>query len=134
MDKFYGKYRGEVVDVKDPELCGRIRVKCPSVLGTNVSNWALPCFPPNTFYVPKVGDLVWVEFEEGYRDEPIWVGVFYTTKQWKQKFGRIYNPKDFVFRPEEQFSILAGKGIAIDCKLEGITIHGHEYVSTSTDL
>jgi hypothetical protein len=91
MKEFYGKYRAEVVDINDPEFCGRVRVKCPRVIGLNSSNWALPCFPPGTFVLPKVGDLVWVEFEGGCVDEPIWIGVFYTPKQVYDRFGDIYN-------------------------------------------
>lgn len=94
--EFYGKYRGEVVDVNDPEQRGRIRVKCPEVLGDQLSRWALPCFPPNTFSLPSKGSLVWVEFEGGDRDNPIWTGVFYTKEQWKSKFIRDYDVLEFI--------------------------------------
>ena len=43
--KYYGKYRAKVVDVNDPERRGRIRVQCPSVLGTHKSAWCEPCIP-----------------------------------------------------------------------------------------
>ena len=94
---YYGKYRAEVVDVADPEQRGRIRVKCPEVLGTQISRWALPCFMPNTFTVPAKGTLVWVEFEGGRKDSPIWTGVFYTKDQWKSKFGT-YNPNSYIIK------------------------------------
>lgn len=94
---YYGKYRAEVVDNTDPEKRGRIRVKCPAVLGGQISRWALPCFPPNTFTVPQLGELVWVEFEGGTKDSPIWCGVFYTKEQLASKFKNLpYDPKDVV--------------------------------------
>lgn len=89
--KFLGKYRAEVVNIRDPEKRGRIKVMCPKVLGNNISNWAFPCFPPNYFSLPKIGDLVFVEFEDGDRDEPIWTGIFYTTSQFTSRFGGVYD-------------------------------------------
>ena len=110
---YYGKYRAEVVDVADPEQRGRIRVKCPDVLGTQISRWALPCFIPNTFTVPAKGTLVWVEFEGGKKDSPIWTGVFYTREQWKNKFGT-YSPDKYIIRGlSDTWIISARSGIYI---------------------
>ena len=92
----FGKYKAEVVDVNDPETRGRIRVKCPSILGEQVSEWALPCFLPNTFSIPKRGALVWIEFEEGLLDSPIWCGVFYTKSQWQETFEEAYSSDNFL--------------------------------------
>ena len=106
---YYGKYRAEVVDVADPEQRGRIRVKCPEVLGTQISRWALPCFPPNTFTVPAKGTLVWVEFEGGRKDSPIWTGVFYTKDQWKSKFGVAYSPDKYLTNSLGEMRIVSAK-------------------------
>jgi len=83
--RFYGKYRGIVVDNVDPEHLGRLKVRVPSVLGSNVvTGWALPCAPyggdvnQGFFFVPEVGAGVWVEFEEGDLEFPIWVGTFWS--------------------------------------------------------
>ena len=44
--KFYGKYRGLVVDNNDPEQLGRLKLKVPSVMGKEVvTGWAAPCLP-----------------------------------------------------------------------------------------
>jgi uncharacterized protein involved in type VI secretion and phage assembly len=83
--RFYGKYRGFVVDNADPETLGRLKVKVPSVLGNNiVTGWALPCTPyggdmnQGFLFIPEVGAGVWVEFEEGDLEFPIWVGTFWS--------------------------------------------------------
>ena len=82
--RFYGKYRAVVVDTSDPENRGRLRLRIPSVLGQDVvSGWALPCLPyggmadQGFFFVPEVDATVWVEFEAGNLDYPIWVGTFW---------------------------------------------------------
>lgn len=83
--RFYGKYRGFVVDNEDPEQLGRVKVIVPSVLGEDVvTGWAMPCLPyggaPNqgTLFVPDIDAGVWVEFEEGDLEFPIWVGTFWS--------------------------------------------------------
>lgn len=81
--KYYGKYRGFVVENKDPEKRGRLRLLVPSVLGTEETAWALPCLPfggaagHGLFTVPENDAQVWVEFEEGELAQPIWTGTFW---------------------------------------------------------
>jgi len=77
--RFYGKYRGVVQDVNDPEGLARIRANVPEVLDTEVSPWAWPCSTyagPDVglHAVPPVGAGVWIEFEAGDPSRPIWVG------------------------------------------------------------
>jgi filamentous hemagglutinin family protein len=93
--RFYGKYRGFVVDNADPEKRGRLRVRVPSVLGDEVvSGWAMPCAPygggPDlgALFIPEVEAGVWVEFEMGLVEYPIWVGAF-----WCQPGGEPETPK-----------------------------------------
>ena len=84
-NSYFGKYRGFVEDTADPERRGRLRVTCPSVLGQNVSTWALPCFPYGggagfgMIAVPPVGSQVVVEFMEGDLRTPLWTGTFWRT-------------------------------------------------------
>jgi uncharacterized protein involved in type VI secretion and phage assembly len=84
--RHYGKYRGTVVNNLDPEQLARIQVMVPDVLGTTPSAWAMPCVPlagpqMGTYLVPQVGAAVWVEFEQGNADLPIWTGGFWAAGQ-----------------------------------------------------
>ena len=80
--KYYGKYRGTVVNNIDPMQLGRIQAMVPDVSGFIPTSWALPCVPiagkqMGTFMVPQIGAGVWIEFEQGDPDYPIWVGGFW---------------------------------------------------------
>jgi uncharacterized protein involved in type VI secretion and phage assembly len=83
-NRYFGKYTAFVNDNSDPENRGRLRLQVPSVLGPIISGWALPCAPyggvqgQGIFFVPDVGAGVWVEFEGGDPDYPIWVGTFWS--------------------------------------------------------
>jgi hypothetical protein len=81
MTLFFGKYRGKVQNNIDPYLIGRVQVTAPAVLGDAIV-WALPCAPyagPGVgfFAIPPVGANVWVEFEGGNPEVPIWSGCFW---------------------------------------------------------
>lgn len=81
---FYGKYRATVINNIDPMQTGRLLVQIPDVTGPTMSTWATPCVPlagrqMGTFFVPQIGAKVWVEFEHGDPDYPIWVGGFWGT-------------------------------------------------------
>ena len=79
---YFGKYRGTVANPMDPLGMGRIQVLVPDVLGSNSMAWAMPCTPYGGaglgwFAVPAEGAKVWVEFERGDPDYPIWSGCFW---------------------------------------------------------
>jgi hypothetical protein len=81
-NRYYGKYRGLVINNIDPLQIGRVMVQCADVLGEIPSSWALPCVPAagiqaGMFIVPPIGSQVWVEFEQGNPDYPIWTGGFW---------------------------------------------------------
>ncbi|MFI0793741.1 phage baseplate assembly protein V [Micromonospora rubida] len=78
----YGKYRGKVVGNVDPMQQGRVQVTCPAVLGEGRASWALPSAPyggngVGFFTVPPVDANIWVEFEAGDPERPIWTGCFW---------------------------------------------------------
>jgi uncharacterized protein involved in type VI secretion and phage assembly len=84
MHKFFGKYRGTVLDNVDPMQMGRLMVQVPDVSNVIPSTWAMPCFPfggiqAGMFAVPAIGSGVWIEFEQGNSDYPIWVGCYWGT-------------------------------------------------------
>jgi Type VI secretion system/phage-baseplate injector OB domain len=79
--RFFGKYRGEVTDTADSTNRARVKVKCPAVLGEQ-EVWAMPSVPyagagVGFFALPAAGSAVWVEFEAGEINQPIWAGCFW---------------------------------------------------------
>ncbi|HFE32028.1 MAG TPA: baseplate assembly protein [Gammaproteobacteria bacterium] len=80
--KYYGKYRGMVLNNVDPLQMGRLQVQVPDVAGLVPTTWAMPCAPiaglqNGMFALPVIGSGVWVEFEQGDPEHPIWVGCFW---------------------------------------------------------
>ena len=80
--KYFGKYRGTVLQNIDPEQRARIQAIVPDVSGILPSSWAMPCVPiagkaMGTFMVPQIGAGVWIEYEQGDPDYPIWTGGFW---------------------------------------------------------
>ncbi|KRC83275.1 Phage-related baseplate assembly protein [compost metagenome] len=80
--RHYGKFRGVVIGNIDPMQMGRLQVQVPDVLGLGISSWAMPCVPfagqqSGAFVLPQIGAGVWIEFEQGKPDYPIWVGGFW---------------------------------------------------------
>lgn len=83
--RFFGKYKGFVKERSDPDELGRLRAQVPEVLGNELTDWAWPCvsgYGGNTDNgmfpkVPDVGAGVWIEFEAGDVNRPIWTGVWW---------------------------------------------------------
>ncbi len=81
-DKFIGKYRGTVVSNLDPKQIGRLQVMVPDVSNIALTSWAMPSLPygginSGLFSIPSIGTGVWIEFEQGDSDYPIWVGTYF---------------------------------------------------------
>ena len=95
---YFGKFKGEVVEVEgSSDKLGRIRVKVPDVSGPHTSNWALPCLPVTGddmgfLAIPQVGTDVWVEFEQGDVNRPIWTGGFWKEKGDLPSSSAVQNP------------------------------------------
>jgi uncharacterized protein involved in type VI secretion and phage assembly len=80
--KYWGKYRGTVVNNIDPMSHGRVQAIVPAVSNIVLTSWAMPCLPvagiqTGIFAVPIIGAGVWIEFESGDPDYPIWSGCFF---------------------------------------------------------
>lgn len=81
-ERYYGKYRGVVLNNVDPLQQGRLQIQVPDVAGLVPTSWAMPCVPlaglqNGMMALPVIGSGVWVEFEQGHADHPIWVGCFW---------------------------------------------------------
>src|SRR5258707_2811513 len=80
--RYFGKYRGVVIENIDPLKIGRVMAQVPDVLGEIPSSGCMPCVPAagiqsGCFIVPPIGSQVWIEFEQGNPDYPIWTGGFW---------------------------------------------------------
>lgn len=94
---YTGKYRGTVVNNVDPLQTGRLQVLVPDVSNVMLSSWATPCVPVagfqhGQFVVPPPGAGVWVEFEQGDVEYPIWVGCFWGNAGEVPALARIIPP------------------------------------------
>ena len=110
MAPFWGKYRGVVTDNADPYRIGRIRARVPDVLGQTESGWAVPCAPfggkaTGFFALPSVGTGVWMEFEHGDPDYPIWSGCLWGTSA--------EMPSALLLAPTEHVMIVTAGGMSI---------------------
>src|SRR5262249_1558535 len=75
--RYFGKYRGTVASNVDPEIRARLQAFVPDILGTQPTTWAMPAAPyaasgAGFVALPPVGAGVWIEFEQGDPDFPIW--------------------------------------------------------------
>ena len=79
--RYYGKYRGKVADNIDPLFLGRIIPIVPAISEVPLT-WALPCTPyagmqVGFYAIPPIDANVWIEFEAGDPEHPIWTGCFW---------------------------------------------------------
>jgi hypothetical protein len=77
-ERYPGLYVGQV-EGNDLDL-GRIQVSIPSMFDETDPDFfvqARPCFPYGHFFVPEVGDKVWLAFENGDPNSPVWIGIWY---------------------------------------------------------
>lgn len=79
--KFFGKYKGVVVNNADPDRTGRLLVTVPDVLGSDPCIWAESASPlagsgMGVYFVPPVDSGVWIEFQQGDSDFAMWTGCW----------------------------------------------------------
>ncbi len=82
MTRYFGKYRGTVVENDDtPVRRGKLKVRVEGLLDDNAV-WAMPCVPYagnqlGWYFLPPPMTSVWVEFEGGDLNRPIWTGCYW---------------------------------------------------------
>lgn len=122
MNNYWGKYRGKITGNKDPLHLGRVQVTVPAVFGDGRASWALPCTPYagkdiGLFLVPPVDTNIWVEFEGGDPDYPIWSGCFWGDKELPEQ-AKVEEPVEVqVFRTKG-----ATLTVSSEKKTKGITL------------
>jgi len=80
VGKFIGRYRGVVVSNIDPDKIGRLLVRVEDVMGSHPCLWASPASvvagtQMGIYAIPPVNAGVWVEFEDGDPNDPVWTGT-----------------------------------------------------------
>ncbi len=119
MNDVHGKYRGVVTNDRDPRRLGRVQVHVPAVLG-DARVWAMPSVPfagpqVGMLFVPKAGTGVWVEFEGGDTDFPIWSGCYWKPGELPPAAG---DPATRVLRTESfLLEVKDGSGGAVTLEL-----------------
>ena len=90
-EKKFGFYRAKVVDNKDPDKYGRVRVWVPDTMpevDPSKGMWAFPANNPvggrnteggdakyyGSSYIPENGSYVWIFFESGNINRPYYFG------------------------------------------------------------
>ena len=134
---FYGKYRGVVTDNKDPLNIGRVRAEVPDVMGEHQSGWALPCAPfggdgMGFFALPKVGAGVWIEFEQGDPDYPIWSGCWWGSKSEIPGEWQSDSEKKVLIKTEKKLSILLDDSSTGEITIQ--TQNGQKIVMNPTSI
>jgi hypothetical protein len=81
-----GVYRGRVISNADPLGKGRVTAQCPDVHGLLPTTWAMPCVPmtglqSGVYLVPPLHAGVWIMFEEGDINHPIWMGCWWDGRE-----------------------------------------------------
>jgi len=100
--QFLGKYQGTVLQNVDPEFRGRLLLEVPDVMSLLPTTWAEACVPlagptgppMGVYMVPPIGTGVWVEFEQGDANRPIWTGCRWGAPTDVPPLAKLGNPAD----------------------------------------
>lgn len=100
--RYIGKYRGTVIQNVDPQRMGRLQLMVPDVMSLMPTTWAEPCVPlagptgppMGVYMVPPIGAGVWVEFEHGDPNRPVWVGCRWGLQSDIPPLAHLGNPAD----------------------------------------
>lgn len=147
--RWFGKYRGLVTDVEDPDAMGRIRARVHEVLHDGETTWAMPCVPfagqgHGLALIPEVGDGVWMEFEAGDPSRPVWSGFWWSRDEGlpAPAAGKVRvlatTPGHKVVIDEDADEILlvhpGGAEVKLGASEIALTLGGSEITLTSSDI
>lgn len=126
--QYFGKYRGTVANNVDPKKLGRIQVSVPAVLGDSRMSWAMPCVPfagknEGWVSIPPIGANIWVEFEAGDLDLPIWSGCFWGTGEMPTEATlpdiKVFKTRSIIL---EMSDVPGGGGFTLEVKPPAVTV------------
>ena len=84
---FSGIYRATVKNNRDPQKQRRLQIEITTSPGHH-TDWVYPLEPANiSTEVPEIGQGVWVHFQAGDHEYPVWFGAF---GKHKGKSKRLY--------------------------------------------
>lgn len=98
--------RAIVKDTRDPANLGRIKVTIPQQSGGGASGWIYPVVTSGYIVTPRVGDQVWVLFEQGDKEMPVWIGKTKETSGYKTLLQRVIDLEDEVDSLKSRVSAL----------------------------
>jgi len=101
LGRYYSSYRGFVVDNLDLDGMNRIKVTVPvlnsydrtGVWAYPKGNWGGKNYGVN--FLPQKGDMVWVEFEHGDQNYPVWSFASYGENEIPEEFN---SPNKYGFK------------------------------------
>jgi hypothetical protein len=101
-NKYPGLYRASVLTNTDPEFRGRLTLTIPDVHSFSPSTWVEPCTPLSgptgpamgVYMVPPPGAGVWVMFERGDVNHPVWIGCRFDVQANVPPLALLGNPAD----------------------------------------
>ena len=144
MPPFLGKFRGRIVDNKDPLKIGRVKALVPAISDMEL-NWAMPCAPyvgPKVgFYaIPPADANVWIEFEGGDPNYPIWSGGFWDTKEARSVPPDATGPEKKVWQTDKMVLILNDDAGELTAKMDtdkgtmSLVMNGNGIVLTANQV
>lgn len=125
-----GLYRALVTDSRDPENLGRVKVSIPAVTGDRPSEWIYPVVNSGYVVKPTAGDQVWVMFEAGDAENPVWLGKTKVTKTGITKQNKGYATLlDRLEQAEDDIDLLQSQVATLQAQVaalqSGLASHSH---------
>jgi hypothetical protein len=119
--------RAIVHDNRDPDKLGRLRVRIPTKTGKAVTGWCWPVVPCGYLVLPKPGEQVWITYESGDTDFPVWLGKISTTGTYREGNTDLGSPKDLLFRLKSAEAAIQALQVAVAALQSGKANVGHSH-------